>query len=449
MKVKFLSKNENNQSESKQKNKVPVRLIQNPQKLNQVEIKSSESAVQEPKSVLNRGKWQKKLSGTLNSIKLINEKQQFQPLIIPGSNKFIESIESIEIPQINNDCLVIGVIGQSSVGKSTLLNSLFHLYNEDQTFPYEKPFKKGTKTSLIETMGVDIAISVGNSNTPNSLNTPVILLDSGPIFSSSLLSSLKNSVDSETNNYEDMIRLSSLQIGLFLLSSCHIVLVVDDNCANFTTWEHIKTLEMLKWQIPDISEAVTTQIIPQLKESISSCLNPEFYSDFIIQSIKSENLKRENKKIINNQYVEDQIEEDQIDDYNKILEHINFLPIKEEYLSSFMFIFNKCSPLEMDQYFQKKQGIVLSSYFSRSKIISQNIENQFCFIQDLNDVSQSNILAQINNFINKLLSLPLPTYKKPIGILEWISNSQKMWEIVLQSTLLLQYNENLKTYNKN
>lgn len=68
-------------------------------------------------------------------------------------------------------------------------------------------------------------------------------------------------------------------MGLFLLSVCNIVIVMDDNLANIDVWQYIHTLEMLKWNIPDVS---TSNIPPTISISQTDNYHPtsnEFLAD--------------------------------------------------------------------------------------------------------------------------------------------------------------------------
>ena len=50
-------------------------------------------------------------------------------------------------------------------------------------------------------------------------------------------------------------------MGLFLLSVCHIVIILDNDPANTELWNYIKILETLKWNIPDIASPSTPSVV--------------------------------------------------------------------------------------------------------------------------------------------------------------------------------------------
>lgn len=95
------------------------------------------------------------------------------------------------------------------------------------------------------TSGIDISIT----------SERVILLDTQAVFSPSTLVDLyKNEppLPAECTTYEHMHELQCLQLAIFLLSVCHVVIVVQDGSTiDWKLWHFLKTATMLKTRIPD------------------------------------------------------------------------------------------------------------------------------------------------------------------------------------------------------
>ena len=56
-------------------------------------------------------------------------------------------------------------------------------------------------------------------------------------------------------------------MSVFLFAVCHIVFVVDDHLGDYKLWKFVKEIDLLKWNIPDISN-------PSLPPSISLSFPP-------------------------------------------------------------------------------------------------------------------------------------------------------------------------------
>jgi len=56
--------------------------------------------------------------------------------------------------------------------------------------------------------------------------------------------------------------LQSMKFGLFLLSICHVVIVVQDSPYDLSLWRYVRDLELLKYQIQDPGTAQVTKTVP-------------------------------------------------------------------------------------------------------------------------------------------------------------------------------------------
>ncbi|XP_030767195.1 protein SMG9 [Sitophilus oryzae] len=178
--------------------------------------------------------------------------------------------------QENNDFIVVGIIGGQGVGKSTLLNmltekkltkkyikKLFKSQSEasldsendisiltqclEDTNLNDDPIFKTETIENVEnctnvTQGIDIYVS------PNR----VIFLDCQPILSVGTLDDLIESENKRTNLVSEFIPLENsgeiqgLQYTSFLMSVCHIIIVLQDWFFDSNVIRFIQTAEMLK-----------------------------------------------------------------------------------------------------------------------------------------------------------------------------------------------------------
>ncbi|EEC79873.1 hypothetical protein OsI_21375 [Oryza sativa Indica Group] len=177
----------------------------------------------------------------------------------PGSLSLVSDAWEVHTDKIlpylteNNDFMVIGVIGPTGVGKSTIMNEL---YGYDGSSPGMLP-PFATQTEEIKAMakhctaGIDIRIS----------NERVILLDTQPVFSPSVLidmmkpdgSSAIPILSGDPLSADLAHELMGIQLGVFLASVCNILLVVSEGINDLSMWDLILTVDLLKHNIPDPS----------------------------------------------------------------------------------------------------------------------------------------------------------------------------------------------------
>ncbi|CAG9826605.1 unnamed protein product [Diabrotica balteata] len=191
----------------------------------------------------------------------------------------------------NNEFLIVGVVGAQGVGKSTIMNLLsYSKITEDLkkeifktennsiskecdikilTEHFEKVdlkqdeklrkeiFKIETSEDIERgfnrTQGIDIYV------TPNRL----ILLDCQPISSVSVLEELIKSETKRTNLVSEFIPLENsgeiqgLQLTTFLMSVCHVLILVQDWFLDSNVVRFLHTAEMLKPTIPNPEDEIT------------------------------------------------------------------------------------------------------------------------------------------------------------------------------------------------
>uniref|UniRef100_A0A1B6E5D5 Protein SMG9 n=1 Tax=Clastoptera arizonana TaxID=38151 RepID=A0A1B6E5D5_9HEMI len=181
------------------------------------------------------------------------------PLALPPEMK--SSVKLIdEYFQISDNCLefltdqtdflVIGCLGLQSVGKSTLMS---HLAGGPSSSFFKTQTLDEQETGKNCTVGVDMVVTTNR----------VILLDSQPMLSAAIMeknfqpeSSRKSSQPGslEFSSIENAMEVQSLQIAAFLLSVCHVVLLVQDWFFDPNLVRFIQTAEMLKPPTPTTSQ---------------------------------------------------------------------------------------------------------------------------------------------------------------------------------------------------
>ena len=148
--------------------------------------------------------------------------------------------EGIELLQDQNDFMVVGVIGMQGVGKSTILSIISgnHFKESQKMFLFKQQTPEVKERASHMTNGIDMAVT----------NERLILLDTQPILSSSFL---EQSIPYDRKSSGDYIgsssvEIQSLQLAAFLLTACHVLIVVQDWFTDTHIYKFLQTAEMLK-----------------------------------------------------------------------------------------------------------------------------------------------------------------------------------------------------------
>jgi len=82
-----------------------------------------------------------------------------------------------------------------------------------------------------------------------------------PILSPSILFQMLDNdypLPADISSYENLQDLQSLQLAVLIFSICHIVILVHDWTLDIDLWKFIRSVEMLKYRIPDVAAHMAT-----------------------------------------------------------------------------------------------------------------------------------------------------------------------------------------------
>ncbi|XP_059624950.1 uncharacterized protein LOC132268184 [Cornus florida] len=321
----------------------------------------------------------------------------------------------------NTEFTVVGVIGPPGVGKSTIMNEL---YGFDGTSPgMIPPFSiQSEETKAMArhcTVGIEPRISADR----------IILLDTQPIFSPSVLaemirpdgSSTISILNGESLSAELAHELMGIQLGVLLASICHIIVVVSEGFHDINMWHLMSTVDLLKHGIPDPSSP-----------TLSHSQNPNLSSE------------KENK--------------DKVQDGG------------EEYMAAPVFVHTKLRDQHLTPHNFVQLKKALGQYFRSSSFIGAKYkEHNFASVSPniLNgDPHSAELKIFAIPFKNKddspraqydshtcllwklrdqVLSMNGPSFARTVSERDWLKNSAKIWELVKNSPIIAEYSRTLQT----
>ncbi|XP_042451451.1 protein SMG9-like isoform X2 [Zingiber officinale] len=153
----------------------------------------------------------------------------------------------------NTDFTVIGIIGPPGVGKSTIMNELYGFDGSSPGMlpPFATQSDESRAMAKHCTVGIELRVS----------SERLILLDAQPIFSPSILvdmmkpdgSSAIPVLTGESLPADLAHELMGIQLGVFLASVCNVLLVVSEGIHDFSVWQLMLTVDLLKHGIPEPS----------------------------------------------------------------------------------------------------------------------------------------------------------------------------------------------------
>lgn len=150
-----------------------------------------------------------------------------------------------------NDFIVVGCLGLQGAGKSTVMSLLAGSQPGDNTRNMQFKVQSTEHHELGShcTSGVDMLVT----------SNRIILLDTQPMLSASVMDRLvqqenKKFPGTDFASTENTIELQSLQLAAFLLSVCHIVILVQDWFFDPNIIRFLQSAEMLKPSTPTTSQ---------------------------------------------------------------------------------------------------------------------------------------------------------------------------------------------------
>lgn len=317
----------------------------------------------------------------------------------------------------NTDYTVIGVIGTAGSGKSTIMNELYGFFDgpspSSGTLPPFATQSEETKAMAKHcTAGIELRIS----------SDRLILLDTQPLFSPSVLAEMTRPDGSSTFSLINGENLSAdlahellgIQLGVFLASVCHVLLVVTEGIHDTDMWHLMLTADLLKHGIPDPSSS-----------------NPSHS--------QGSNLATEKEM-------------------NYILQRNG-----EDHLASPVFVHTKLQVQELAPHNLRQLKKTLAQYFSSSSFIKGKNGTPDKMINDLDSRGLSLALlpyknhddaqgAQYESFstmlgklCNQVLSMNYHRFAKTVSEREWLRNSARIWENAKKSPVFVEYIRTLQS----
>ncbi len=145
------------------------------------------------------------------------------------------------------------------------------------------PFPIQSKDTLLrcahETTGVDMCVSPERfilldtqvSSSPESMRAIIFAQalkknknqqhKQQPLLSPSLMfQMLLNDypLPSDVTSHENFQEIQSIQLAVLMFSVCHVVIVLHEWLADVNFWKFLRTVEMLKYRIPDVASPTVT-----------------------------------------------------------------------------------------------------------------------------------------------------------------------------------------------
>lgn len=191
----------------------------------------------------------------------------------------------------NNDFLVVGIIGQQGAGKSSLMSLLGGNSWRDKRFHFRPQGFEAKEKGVHMTNGVEMFITAER----------LILLDTQPVMSLSILDEMvahdRERRPGTGGGAPDLVsgaalhNVQSIQLCSWLLSVCHVVLVLHDQAPDLALLKLIQTAEMLKpaTAAPDGTDNTdyAPQVVSVINRATRDLYQPSNYQacELVIQAL--------------------------------------------------------------------------------------------------------------------------------------------------------------------
>ncbi|GER33471.1 protein SMG9 [Striga asiatica] len=337
----------------------------------------------------------------VGSLNLLSDSWDFQP------DRFLPFLTD------NTDFVVVGVIGPPGIGKSTVLNEI---YGFDSSSPGMLP-PFGVQSDETRAMARHLTAGIE----PRVSSERIILLDTQPVFSPSVLaemirpdgSSTVSVISGEPLSAELAHEMMSIQLGVLLASICHIIIVVSEGVHDASMWQLMLTVDLLKHAIPDPSSATLSHL--------------------------------------------------QISTINSDRENITTKPldIGDEYIAAPIFVHMRVHDRDITPSNFEKMKKALARCFSTTSFVRSKGQN--ALKDDDSDIDLKLFLVPFKGkdgdsrpmyesyfsvlwkLRDQVLSMSAPSFSRTVSERDWLKNSAKIWELIKYSPVIADYCKTLRS----
>ncbi|KAG6554051.1 hypothetical protein Mapa_003966 [Marchantia paleacea] len=370
----------------------------------------------------------------------------------------------------NTDFTVVGVLGPPGVGKSTIMNELYGF--DGTTTGVLPPFPIQTEDIKAAAKHCSVGIELRMSA------ERFILLDCQPVFSASVLMDLMRSdgfsnisvLGGDALSAELAHELMGLQLGVFLCSVCHVLLVVSEGVHDISMWRLMQTVEMLKQGIPDPSTLHSGQISSFEKDDIETAIDdePEFFSDVIFVHTKLRKQECSLPEILRLEralslfFPSPAFRKKSLVKYRPPQSH----GVRPQFANGDLLEKERVAPSGENGVISlsgrttnlgKVQGGVRTVGKEGEDKGEKNIDegkldgdvNTFVLPLRAPDETTRNhhesYMTMLGKLRNQILSLPRRPFSRPLTEREWLRNAGRMWDLVKKSRVLTEYSKVLQS----
>ncbi|CAN8236155.1 unnamed protein product [Cochlearia groenlandica] len=302
----------------------------------------------------------------------------------------------------NTDFTVVGVIGPPGVGKSTILNAIYSFDGSSPGMlpPFAVQSEEIKAAAKHCTVGIEPRVSAER----------FILLDVQPVFSPSILAELirpdgSSSIPvlgSDSMSAELAHEIMCIQLGVFLASICHVLLVVSEGVHEDNMWHLMSTVDLLKHAIPDPSSPALSRL--------------------------------------------------QISEIGYETEYKDKLAEGNDYMATPIFVHSKLQDQDLSPKNVLQLRKALAQYFESNSFMlgrrngSELAEPVSCMVPlKISRNQHESYQLAMWKLRDQVLSAKSTSFSRPVSEREWLKNSAKIWEMVKNSLIIAEYGRALQS----
>ncbi|XP_059066789.1 uncharacterized protein LOC131062450 isoform X1 [Cryptomeria japonica] len=362
----------------------------------------------------------------------------------------------------NTDFTVIGVLGPPGVGKSTILNELYGFDRNTSGVlpPFAVQSEENRAMARHCSVGIELRMSVER----------FILLDTQPVLSASVLtemmrpdgSSAISVLGGDSLSAELAHELMGIQLGVFLASVCHVILLVTEGLHDISLWRLMLTVDMLKQGIPDpsllsssstgagsYSQGSSAASDKEERDSLQDD-STEFLADpvFIHTKLREQECSWYNVACLEKalslyfnsssfrrngavQYFPSRL---QYDSQSDVLSEAFSRPPKDENGPEGHAMFNS-SHVRYHEMSANRSGSDGVSFFVLPLKVSD----------DSVKVHNESFESMLRQLRDQVLSMPRRSFARPISERDWLRNAARIWDMVKRSPVIADYSKTLQS----